>query len=124
MAKVKLQTGTGVFAVLANVCRNPQEALKQFVENAADAVEEAGISEGRISIRLEYEPAGKEQAESTLKRIIIEDNGIGMTREKMREVLYRIGDSEKINSALRGEQGIGILAFALIAEELHLASGI
>jgi hypothetical protein len=124
MAKVKLHTGTGVFAVLANVCRNPQEALKQFVENAADAVEEAGISGGHISIKLKYEPVGSGQAESRLKSIIIEDNGVGMAREKMRQVLYRIGDSEKINLALRGEQGIGILAFALIAEELHLASGI
>ena len=42
--------------------------------------------------------------------------------EKMKQVLNRIGDSEKINLALRGEQGIGLLAFALIAEELHLAS--
>lgn len=124
MAKVKLHTGTGVFAVLANVCRNPQEALKQFVENAADAVEQASTSGGRISIKLKCEPAGKGRSESTLKSIMIEDNGVGMTREKMRQVLYRIGDSEKINLALRGEQGIGILAFALIAEELHLASGV
>jgi len=40
----------------------------------------------------------------------------------MKEVLQRIGDSEKIDLALRGEQGIGLLAFALIANELHLAS--
>jgi hypothetical protein len=36
--------------------------------------------------------------------------------------LQQIGDSEKLHLALRGEQGIGLLAFALIAEELHLAS--
>ncbi|MFC1912828.1 ATP-binding protein [Chloroflexota bacterium] len=122
MAKVRLHTGPGVFGVLANVCRNPQEALKQFVENAADATDQAGIEEGHIRLRLQAKPASNVQPESSLHRITIEDNGIGMTLEKMKQVLHRIGDSEKINLALRGEQGIGLLAFALIAEELHLSS--
>jgi hypothetical protein len=34
MARVNLKTGSGVFEVLAHVCRSPQEAVKQFVENA------------------------------------------------------------------------------------------
>ncbi len=124
MAKLKLHTGTGIFAVLANVCRNPQEALKQFVENAADAIEQAGVQGGRISIHLKYRPSGNGQVKSSLKSIVIEDNGVGMSQEKMYQVLGRIGDSEKINLALRGEQGIGILSFALIAEEVHFASGV
>jgi len=53
--------------------------------------------------------------ERPLHRIAIHDNGAGMTADKMKEVLQRIGDSEKIDLALRGEQGIGLLAFALIA---------
>ncbi len=119
MAKVKLHTGPGVFAVLANVCRSPQEALKQFVENAADAIEQAGIEDGQINLQLQYTDG---LTASPLKQIAVQDNGVGMTPEKMRQVLSRIGDSEKIDVALRGEQGIGLLAFALIAQELHLAS--
>lgn len=122
MAKVRLHTGPGVFAVLANVCRSPQEALKQFVENAADAIDQVKVEDGYIRLKLEYKPAGNGQKEGILHRLVIEDNGVGMTREKMNQVLHRIGDSEKINLALRGEQGIGLLAFALIAQELHLAS--
>ena len=122
MAKVKLHTGPGVFEVLANVCRSPQESLKQFVENAADAIEQANTKEGHIRIRLHYRPAGNRQAESSVHNISIQDNGTGMTPQKMKGVLHRIGDSEKLNLALRGEQGIGLLAFGLIAEELHLAS--
>ncbi len=118
MAKVRLHTGPGVFAVLANVCRNPQEALKQFVENAADAIDQAKTEEGYIRVKLEYEPADNGLKQGILRRLAIEDNGGGMTREKMNQVLRRIGDSEKINLALRGEQGIGLLAFALIAQEL------
>jgi hypothetical protein len=122
MARVTLHTGTGIFAVLAKICRNPQEALKQFVENAADAVEQADTGEGRISIQLKYETSGDEPVQHFLKSIVVEDNGVGMSREKMYQILSSIGDSEKMNLALRGEQGIGILAFALIAEEIHLAS--
>lgn len=122
MANVKLTTGPGVFEVLANVCRNPQEALKQFVENAADAIDQTKTDEGYIRLMLQYKPAGNGEAVRSLHSIAIQDNGVGMTPEKMKQVLQRIGDSEKINLALKGEQGIGLLAFALLAEELHVAS--
>ncbi len=122
MARVRLHTGPGVFEVLANVCRNPQEALRQFVENAADAIEQAKTDEGQIRLLLQYKSTGNGHTESSLQSIAIQDNGAGMTPEKMKQVLQRIGDSEKLHLALRGEQGIGLLAFALIAQELHLAS--
>lgn len=122
MANVKLHTGPGVFEVLANVCRNPHEALRQFVENAADAIEQAETEEGQIRLLLKYRPGDNGHAEGKLEGIAIQDNGAGMTADKMKQVLHRIGDSEKIDLALRGEQGIGLLAFALIAQELHLAS--
>jgi len=117
-----LQTGPGVFEVLAHVCRSHQEAVKQFVENSADAIQQLSTDEGRISVILEYLPSENEHHGRILKRILVADNGIGMDREKMKSILQRIGDSEKVQMALRGEKGIGILAFSLVAEELHLAS--
>ena len=120
MAKLQLQTGPGVFEVLANVCRSYQEAVKQFVENSADAIQQGGSDEGRVSIHLEYDL--DEERNRHLKTITIADNGIGMNKEKMRRVLQHIGESEKMQLALRGEKGIGILAFPLVAQELHIAS--
>ena len=122
MAKVFLSTGPGVFEVLAKVCRSPLEALKQFVENAADAIDERGTAGGHIRLTLGHAPASNGDRQGLLQRITIQDNGTGMATGKMKEVLQRIGDSEKIDLALRGEQGIGLLAFALIANEIHLAS--
>ena len=122
MAKVTLHTGPGVFEVLAHVCRNPSEALKQFVENAADAIEQAKTEDGQILIKLKYQPVLNGLGAHALQSITVEDNGTGINPEKMKQVLQQIGDSEKLHLALRGEQGIGLLAFALIAEELHLAS--
>ena len=120
MAKLRLQTGPGVFEVLANVCRSYQEAVKQFVENSADAIQQVGSDEGRVSVHLQYD-LDREQNRH-LRTITITDNGVGMDKEKMRWVLQHIGDSEKMQLALRGEKGIGILAFPLIAQELHIAS--
>ena len=121
MSRVTLQTGPGVFEVLANVCRSHQEAVKQFVENSADAIQQATTDERRISIHLQYASDGDEKA-SSLKNIVITDNGIGMSREKMKYILGHIGNSEKVQMALKGEKGIGILAFSMVAEELHIAS--
>lgn len=122
MARLMLQTGPGVFEVLAHVCRSHQEAIRQFVENSADAIQQLSTDEGRISIILEYQPSPNQHHSRILKRIVVADNGIGMDRDKMKSILQRIGDSEKVQMALRGEKGIGILAFSLVAEELHLAS--
>ena len=121
MTEVQLQTGPGVFEVLAHVCRSPLEAFKQFVENSADAVEQVGEKEGYIRIDLHQE-AASDGLPKSLRSIAIEDNGVGMGPDKMRAVLQTIGDSEKLNLTLRGEKGIGLLAFALIATEVHLAS--
>lgn len=122
MSRVPLKTGPGVFEVLASVCHSHQEALKQFVENAADAIQQSGPDEGSISIQLQYQESKGELPTRVLKNIVISDNGIGMRRRKMKYVLEHIGDSEKVQFALQGEKGIGLLAFSLIAEELHLAS--
>jgi hypothetical protein len=122
LSRVSLKTGPGVFEVLASVCHSHQEALKQFIENAADAIQQLGTDEGRISIQLQYEELKGESPSRALKNIIVSDNGIGMRPRKMKHVLEHIGDSEKVQFALQGEKGIGLLAFSLIAEELHLAS--
>lgn len=122
MTRLMLQTGPGVFEVLANVCRGYHEAIKQFVENSADAIQQACIDEGRLSIQLHGEDGGNGQGVGRLTSIVVTDNGVGMSKEKMKQVLQHIGDSEKVEMALRGEKGIGLLAFSLVAQELHIAS--
>ena len=118
MPEIKLQTGSRVFEVLAYLCHSPMEALKQFVENGADAIEQSGKSDGCIRIRLDH----SSDQQDRLPQIIVEDNGIGIGSEKMGHILQNVGNSEKLEHVLRGEKGVGILAFALIADELHLSS--
>jgi hypothetical protein len=122
MTKLMLQTGPGVFEVLANVCRSYHEAIRQFVENSADAIQQASAEEGRILVRLRYEGENGALGARHLRSIVVSDNGVGMSRDKMQQIVKHIGDSEKVKMALRGEKGIGLLAFSLVAQELHLAS--
>jgi hypothetical protein len=76
MAKIKLHTGPGVFEVLSHVCRSPQEAMKQFVENAADAIELVGTDESEILIKLTYQNVGSNGSSGrVLRSIAIQDNG-------------------------------------------------
>ncbi|MBI4298829.1 MAG: ATP-binding protein [Chloroflexi bacterium] len=114
--EIQLETGRGIFSVLANVCGSPLEALRQFVENAADAIEQAGRGQGKVSLHLLRDEQGN------LRELVLEDNGVGIAPDRMVQILHNIGDSDKVNLALRGEKGIGILAFALIAREVHLNS--
>jgi len=120
MSRLMLQTGPGVFEVLANVCRSHAEAIRQFVENSADAVQQASSDEGRISVELRFQEG--EDEPRVLRSIIVTDNGVGMDKDKMKQILQHIGDSEKVQMALRGEKGIGLLAFSMLAQELHVAS--
>ena len=113
--QVSLGTGPGVYAVLAHICRSPLEAVRQFVENAADAIQVSGKPDGRVEIHA---------ASITRNGLVIsvDDNGAGMSADKLALVLRNIGHSEKLRLALRGEKGVGILAFALLCEELHISS--
>src|SRR4030042_1550262 len=102
MAEIRLQTGSRVFEVLAYLCHSPLEALKQFVENGADAIEQSAKDDGCIRIRLEHS-----QCQQNRPHIItIEDNGIGMSSKKMNQIIQNIGNSEKLQHVLRGEKGV------------------
>jgi hypothetical protein len=91
------------------------------VENSADAIEQAAEKEGFIRISLDRKKV-PDSRESLPVSISVQDNGIGMSLDKARQVVQTIGDSEKLNLVLRGEKGIGLLAFAQIATELHLCT--
>ena len=122
MPEIKLRTGPGVYEVLAYASGGTLEAFKQFVENAADAIQEHGRDDGVIHIELLREAGTGRRGRTRLKSIIVRDNGVGMSAQKMQKVAKSIGDSEKLQLALRGEKGIGILAFAVICERVHIAS--
>ncbi|MWG36894.1 DNA topoisomerase VI subunit B [Halomarina oriensis] len=84
-------------------------AVKEAVDNALDATEEAGILP---DIYVEIAEAGD------YYRLVIEDNGPGITREQIPKVFGKLlyGSRFHAREQSRGQQGIGISAAVLYSQ--------
>ena len=84
-------------------------AVKEAVDNALDATEEAGI---RPDIYVEIREVGD------YYRLVIEDNGPGITREQVPKVFGKLlyGSRFHAREQSRGQQGIGISAAVLYSQ--------
>ena len=84
-------------------------AVKEAVDNALDATEEAGILP---DIYVEIQEAGD------YYRLVVEDNGPGITKEQVPKVFGKLlyGSRFHAREQSRGQQGIGISAAVLYSQ--------
>jgi DNA topoisomerase-6 subunit B len=84
-------------------------AVKEAVDNALDATEEAGI---KPDISVEIREAGEYYT------LVVEDNGPGITKEQIPKVFGKLlyGSRFHAREQSRGQQGIGISASVLYAQ--------
>mgnify|MGYP000020601857 CR=1 FL=1 len=84
-------------------------AVKEGVDNALDAAEEAGI---HPDVLVEIEEAGD------YYRVTIDDNGPGITKEQLPKIFGKLLYGSRFHSREqnRGQQGIGISAAVLYAQ--------
>jgi len=105
---------------------NPAKALlttvKEAVDNALDACEEAGILPAlRVEI-VELQAAGPvkegQEAKSSRFRVAIEDNGPGIVRAQIPKIFAKLLYGSKFHrlKQSRGQQGIGISAAGLYGQ--------
>lgn len=95
-----------VMRLLGEVYEDIRDALGEFISNAEDAEASA--------VRMHL--LGR-------SRIVVEDNGTGMTREELRTVPTRVGDSIRaLQEGKIGEKGIGILGFQAFADRCSIIS--
>jgi DNA topoisomerase-6 subunit B len=102
---------------------NPRKALltcvKEAVDNALDACEEAGILPD-VTVKLEVvsngEPVAPSQA--TRFRITVTDNGPGIVRQQIPRIFAKLLYGSKFHRLRmsRGQQGIGISAAGMYAQ--------
>jgi len=104
--------------ILGQLHPDPRYALREFVQNAWDAVMEAGL-EGRdaiIRVHLEH----RHSAEG---RIEIIDNGVGMTRVKLEQLPRELCSSDKLAKVnLEGQFGIGLLSYISLGENCAITT--
>src|SRR6056297_773219 len=84
-------------------------AVKEAVDNALDACEEAGILP---DIYVEIQEAGD------YYRLVVEDNGPGITKEQLPKIFGKLLYGSRFHSREqnRGQQGIGISAAVLYSQ--------
>lgn len=82
---------------------DPFVIYREYIQNAADSIDEAiqskTIDKSQALIKVIIDPANH--------KIIIEDNGTGLTSESAYKILSDIGNSQKIQGQNRGFRGIG-----------------
>ena len=94
---------------------NPQRALltavKESVDNALDACEEAGVLPD-VSVEISKDESGPDRY-----RIVVSDNGPGILKRELPNVFGRLlyGSRFHAHRQSRGQQGIGISAAVLYA---------
>lgn len=115
--RVRLRIGNLAKAVLVTgqAYQDPKDALNEFVSNAADDYAEAGRAGERIRILLRRRGARAV--------IAVDDNGRGMSPDRLREVARNLFESAKAgDDRTLGEKAIGLLAFQQLGGRVDLVS--
>jgi DNA topoisomerase-6 subunit B len=104
---------------------NPRKALltcvKEAVDNALDAAEEAGILP-EVAVALEVAPSNGETpppaSQATRFRVTVTDNGPGIVRQQIPPIFAKLLYGSKFHRLRmsRGQQGIGISAAGMYAQ--------
>lgn len=115
--KVRLRIGNLAKAVLVTgqAYQDPKDALNEFVSNAADEYAESDRRGERIRIVL------RRKGQRPL--IAIEDNGRGLSKDRLRDLARNLFESSKVGDARTlGEKAIGLLAFQQLGGRCDVVS--
>lgn len=91
--------------ITAGMYSDPRMALREYVQNAADAID-AAVATGDLS-----ETAGRIAitVDGRTRTIVVEDNGMGVAAHEAESRLGSLGCSSKVGRGHRGFRGIGRL---------------
>lgn len=98
---------------------NPLAIYREYVQNAADAIDEAvevgllpSIDYGRVEINLDHID----------RRIVIRDNGVGLSNSEFVPKMMSFGASQKRGTDARGFRGVGRLSALGYVQQLIFRS--
>lgn len=87
--------------VTAGLHTDPLVIYREYIQNAVDSIATSrAVENGKVEINID--PADM--------RVVIRDNGPGLSRKQALEALIPIADSQKVRGADRGFRGIGRLS--------------
>ncbi|WP_338815063.1 HSP90 family protein [Bernardetia sp. Wsw4-3y2] len=108
----------GIIDLLSeHIYTTPNVFLRELLQNSVDAIEAKKVydakAEGKITVRLLNQNPAK---------LIVEDNGIGLTEDEIHNFLAIIGESSKRHSHVKenfiGKFGVGLLSAFVVSNEV------
>lgn len=105
MSKIRIGKFT-LESLTTGMYNNPYIIFREYIQNSADSIDEAI----RKNLILEDNATIKVKLLRKDKKIIIEDNGVGINSEKAYSQITNIGNSNKRYGSHKGFRGIGRLA--------------
>ena len=111
------QVKVGKFALeslTTGMYNDPFIVFREYIQNSADGIDDA-VSQGVITYEDSYI---RVMLDSKDNRIIIEDNGIGISQSNALNILTNIGNSKKSYFNHKGFRGIGRLAGLTYCDKL------
>lgn len=122
MSNFQFQVNLSAFIQLLseNLYSDPKVFLREAIQNAVDALHartQFGHDfEPAIDIETNFDPASGD------RRLMISDNGVGLTEGEIHQFLARIASSTKrdaeVTGGYIGQFGIGLLSCFMVAEEI------
>jgi hypothetical protein len=102
-SKTNFKTGMYLLETLtAGMYNEPLAIYREYIQNSVDSIDLMSKKDNlKFNVNIELDPFEK--------KIIISDNGSGLSVNTAEEVLCTLGSSNKRNSNLRGFRGIGRL---------------
>ena len=116
---VEIEIGVNIVEIVTKgLYTNSLDIFREYIQNSCDAIDDAvdaGILEegtGKIAIELDSES----------RRIIIEDNGMGIPTRYFERTMSKIGNSDKSLKTDRGFRGIGRLCGLAYCREARFSA--
>ncbi|GEM44936.1 HSP90 family protein [Deinococcus cellulosilyticus] len=111
----------GIIDLLSNhLYSDPSVFVRELLQNAVDAITARKNAGDRFDPNIQVTV----ESEGETKRLVFEDNGIGLTEDEIHEFLATIGRSSKRISEAResylGQFGIGLLSCFMVSKEIRV----
>lgn len=88
---------------------SPESGIRELLTNAISAIRESEVDNGEIHFEVD---GGK---------LVVEDNGIGMSEKRIKKVVTEIGKTTRKNEEeIQGQFGVGFLSYFQLAEEFRM----
>lgn len=113
---------------------NKEIFLRELISNASDAIDKVRFEEitKKNLLAASGEPGIRLSVKAESKILVIEDSGIGMTRDELianlgtiassgtKKFLEKLSDADKQNAQLIGQFGVGFYAAFMVAEKISV----